>query len=327
MCTGCAASHPPGTATRPPPSATTLTTLASTTTTSALLPPSTTTTTAPAPPTTAAAAPPAPIAQPGWTPGPGYGLWTPVGRTVGSTAAVYTTVLDHDRLPLGVAWMDTSRLRFVLYAGTSEPHGVWPDQGAVPPSLWNGLVAAFNSGFQLRQSAGGWYDDGRAAVPLRAGGASLVIYADGSATVADWGRDASLTAQVRAVRQNLTLLVDGGKPTPAVYSSNPIATWGDPLHENVYTWRSALGIDATGHLLYIAGPGLDPETLAAAMVAVGALRAMELDINPEWLSYVSFTGVGSAITGVKLLDTMYFPTDHFLQPFWRDFVAVFARAD
>jgi hypothetical protein len=61
------------------------------------------------------------------------------------------------------------------------------------------------------------------------------------------------------------------------------------------------------------------------MVAVGSVRAMELDINPEWLSYVSFTRTGSELTGLKLLNTMYFPTNHFLEPFWRDFVAVFAR--
>jgi hypothetical protein len=182
-----------------------------------------------------------------------------------------------------------------------------------------------NSGFQLDQSMGGWYLDGAAATPLRLGAASLVVYRDGSATVGQWGRDMALTPSVVAVRQNLSLLVDGAAPTPSVGTSNPIAVWGDPLHERVFTWRSALGVDAAGHLLYVAGPGMNPPTLAGAMVAAGARRAMELDINPEWVSFDTFQGTGTATVGQKLLSSMYFPTYHFLTPFWRDFVAVFAR--
>jgi hypothetical protein len=282
----------------------------------------------PPPPTTSLApqpAKPAGIAAPGWTATPGDGVWTPAGRDVGATPAIYVTSLHRFGLPVGVAWMDTSRLRFGLYAGTSQPPGSWANDGSVPPPLWGTLVAAMNSGFKLDQSKGGWYLDGVAASPLLSGAASLVIYRDGSATVGEWGRDVRLAPTVVAVRQNLSLLVDVGAPTPAVFTANPVGVWGDPLHENVLTWRSALGVDAGGHLLYVAGPGMSPETLAAAMVAARARRAMELDINPEWVSLDTFRGPGAALVGQKLLSTMYFPTDHFLSPFWRDFVAVFAR--
>jgi hypothetical protein len=244
---------------------------------------------------------------------------------VGSGPVVYTTTIHHAGVPVGVAWMATSRLRFALYAGTSQPAGVWPNDGAVPRSLWAGLVATFNSGFKLVQSRGGWYLNGVAAVPLRAGAASFVVYRNGSATVGAWGRDVGPASGVVAVRQNLSLLVDGGAPTPAAASSTPIATWGDPLHEQVLTWRSGLGIDAAGQLLYVAGPALDPRTLAAALVAVGAVRAMELDINPEWVSFDSFAA-GTLPSGQKLMDTMYFPVNHFLNPFWRDFIAAFVRS-
>jgi len=191
----------------------------------------------------------------------------------------------------------------------------------VTPAKRGGLVAAFNSGFQLASSRGGWYLDGRAAVALSVGAASLVIYQDGSATVGVWGRDVTLTPSVDAVRQNLTLIVDHGAPVSNL-GSNILVTWGLTLGHVVVTWRSALGVDAAGHLLYVAGPALDPATLAGALVAAGAVRAMELDINPEWVAFDTFAADGAA---TKLLPTMWFSSSHFLSPFWRDFFAVFAR--
>lgn len=257
--------------------------------------------------------------------GPGDGQWMPAGRPVGGASAVYTTLLHNGGQPIAAAWLDTSRLRIALYAGTTEPAGVWSNDGAVPPTLQADLVAAFNSGFQLKESQGGWYADGQMAVPLRAGAASLVIRTDGSATVGIWGRDVGVAPDVVAVRQNLDPLVDAGQPTVEALTANPKA-WGDPLHENDLTWRSALGVDAAGHLIYVAGPAILPADLARAMVALGAQRAMELDINPEWISFDSFTGAPPALTGTKLLADMYFSTTHFLAPFWRDFIAVFARS-
>ena len=75
---------------------------------------------------------------------------------------------------------------------------------------------------------------------------------------------------------------------------------------------------------------LDPALLARLLVAGGAVRAMELDINPEWVSFSTFahaggTAGGGLVTGANLLSGMYFPPGHYLQPFSRDFFAVFAR--
>ncbi len=272
--------------------------------------------------------PPDPVPPPvaaNWLGAPGDGQWTTAGRSNGTKPAVQVTTLRQGGHLVSAAWVAAAQTRVALYAGTTQPAGPWSNDGAVPAALQGSLVAAFNGGFQLDASRGGWYADGHQAIPLRDGAASLVISSNGSATVAQWGRDATLTPDVIAVRQNLELLVDSGAPTPQTTAANPIAVWGDPLHENVLTWRSALGVDASGDLLYVAGPGLDPPALAAAMVAVGAVRAMELDINPEWVSFDTFTGDAPAVTGTKLLTSMYFPTNHFLTPFWRDFVAIFAR--
>ncbi len=225
--------------------------------------------------------------------------------------------------PAGIAWIDTAATRLALYAGTSEPYGTWPQQGYVTAVQQPGLLAAFNSGFKIYSYRTGWYDQGRTAVPLLAGAASLVIYVDGTATVGSWGRDVTFGPTVEAVRQNLTLLVDNATPAPSVAV---VGAWGATLGGVSHTWRSAVGVTRSGDLIYVAGPLLDPSLLARLLIAAGAVRAMELDINPEWVSFATYTHNGAAISGGSdLLSGMFFAPNHYLQPASRDFFAVFTR--
>jgi hypothetical protein len=48
--------------------------------------------------------------------------------------------------------------------------------------------------------------------------------------------------------------------------------------------RSALGITQSGELVWAAGEQLSPAGLAEALIAAGAVRAIELDINPAWVA-------------------------------------------
>jgi hypothetical protein len=243
--------------------------------------------------------------------------------------ALYTTQLrpGAGSPPSGVAWIDSAATRLALYAGTREPYGIWAQQGAVAPAQAPALLACFNSGFKIYSYDTGWYEQGRAAVALQPGAASLVIFTNGMATVADWGRDVHLGPNVAAVRQNLTLLVDHGLPSATVWDTGE---WGAVLGGGSYTWRSGVGITGGGDLVYVAGPDLDPASLAHLLIAAGAVRAMELDINPEWVSFSSFAHAGGVVGqtlagGANLLAGMYFVPAHYLQPFSRDFFAVFAR--
>ncbi len=91
-----------------------------------------------------------------------------------------------------------------------------------------------------------------------------------------------------------------------------------------------MGVTAAGDLVYVGGPDLDPASLARLLIAAGAVRAMELDINPEWVSFSTFAHAGgvvgqSLIGAANLLAGMYFLPGHYLQSFSRDFFAVFAR--
>jgi hypothetical protein len=261
----------------------------------------------------------------------GEGVWHPTGRTVHAIPAMYTTSLRpdsvHTSLVTGVAWMDTKLLRAVLVAGTQEPGGGWPWGAEVPPAQRSVLAATFNSGFKLSDSHGGFYADGRTAAPLVNGEASLVISKGGTATVAQWGRDATMGPNVAAVRQNLSLIVDHGRPVPGL-AQDSIAKWGATLGNQVLVWRSGLGVDPNGGLIYAAGPGLSVASLARVLARAGAVRAMELDINTDWTSFSYYRPHPASQLGVdafKLLPDMVRSADRYLVPDERDFVAMFTR--
>jgi hypothetical protein len=270
-----------------------------------------------------------PLATP---PLPGEGIWHPVGSLVGGLPAVYATAVRpdpvHTSLVTGVSWMDTKLLKADLYAGTAMPGGSWQHMAPIPPDLRSSLIADFNSGFRLQDSRGGYYAEGRMAKPLLAGAASLVIRTDGTATVAKWGRDATLGPNVSAVRQNLALIVDNGDPVPGL-DSDANVTWGQTSGNRTLVWRSGVGVTPSGALVY-AGGVLSAYSLGEVLAHAGAVRAMELDINGpfvDFFSYVAPAGQEATPTdGTKLTpDMTSSPARYLVIPSSRDFVAMFAR--
>jgi hypothetical protein len=266
----------------------------------------------------------------------GEGVWHPAGRPAGGIPAVYQTWVRpdgvHTSLVTGVAWMDTKLLRAALYSGSFIPGGgPFRHTAPVGAASARSLVAAFNAGFLMKNAEGGYYTDGKVIVPLRKGAASFVIYRDGSVNIADWGRDAAIGPNVVSVRQNLALLVDHGKATPGLNPSDT-TKWGFTLGNQVYVWRSGVGITANGALVYVGGPGLNITTLADLLVRAGAVRAMELDINTDWVDYATYdprsaTGAATAANGKALLPGMVGGVNRYFASWWsRDFFTMSARS-
>ena len=134
-----------------------------------------------------------------------------------------------------------------------------------PPSAPS-LVAAFNAGFKMRHITGGVWTEGRSAGhPLQPGQASIVIYRDGHTQIASWGRDAVMGSDVVSVRQNLALIVDGGRTVPDLLTDRT-HKWGTFNSQLQFTWRSGIGIDAQGRLIYAAGRQMSITQLATALV-------------------------------------------------------------
>jgi hypothetical protein len=225
---------------------------------------------------------------------PGEGAWH-VLRAAGGHPVLQVAYLRpdavHTSYTAGVAWLDTTRLRFALHPGTQEPGGRrWPLGTSISAAERPSLLAAFNGGFRLDAARGGFLEGGRTAGRMRVGAATFVVDPDGRATVGQWGRDVgpgSPQPTVAAARQNLDLLVDGSRPVAGL-DSNQGGRWGRTLGNAFYVWRSGVGVTRSGALVYVAGNRLSAGSLAVLLQRAGSVRAMELDINPQWTSFVTY---------------------------------------
>ena len=260
----------------------------------------------------------------------GEGVWHAAGRLVKGHVAVYTTILrlpDNPGVQAGVAWMDTALLHARLYSGSLSPGGTyWKLTAPIAPAASRTLVAAFNGGFLLKASNGGYLSEGHVVAPLRNGAASLVIYRNGAATVGQWGRDVTMTPEVVAVRQNLNLLVDHGHAVAGL-RPNDVSVWGASLYLKTNTWRSGLGVTSSGALVYAAGP-MSIVDLASILVRAGAIRAMTLDMNPLWPVFATYTPAlphapARPSNGTDLISSMIqTPARFFLPTYSRDFITM-----
>ncbi|MDA8040319.1 MAG: phosphodiester glycosidase family protein [Actinomycetota bacterium] len=261
------------------------------------------------------------------------GIWHPAGRPALGRPAVYETTLQPPGSPYeaGIAWMDTNLLRAQLYSGSVSPgYGPWKYTAPVSPAAALALVAAFNGGFKFPDTRGGYYSEGRMVHPLRRGGASFVIYRDGRATVGQWERDVFMTGNVIAVRQNLTLLVDHGRAVRGL-NPNDTSAWGATLGGIPNVWRSGVGVTSDGALVYVTGPSLRITQLAALLVRAGAVRAMTLDMNPDWTVFVTYspsppTAAATPDNGRDLISGTVQGPYTFFEPWWaRDFFTMSVR--
>jgi hypothetical protein len=273
---------------------------------------------------------PARLTSPAGSPLPGEGQWRVVARVHGQPA-IYTTYLRpdlvHTSYVAGLASMDPRLLAFQLRPGSEDPGpGNWGYAPYLPSGSRHGLLATFNGGFKINQAGGGFYLNGITRGTLTTGAASLVYYRDGRVALGAWGQDVRMTSQITGVRQNLRLIVDHGA-IPASVDQDVQTQWGATLGGGYYVWRSGLGVTRDGRLVYVYGPALSVRTLAGLLRRAGAVRAMELDINPAWMSYMYYRPTPSAAdpAPVNLLPTQQEPPGRYYSVNSRDFTAVFAR--
>jgi len=188
------------------------------------------------------------------------------------------------------------------------------------------LVSAFNGGFKLDTGSGGFQLGGRTAVALSPGLGSIVTYASGRTDVGAWQDGVPAPGQpIVSVRQNLHLLVSGGHPAADL---DCLLCWGATLGATASPARSALGITADGRLIWAGGENLTPAALAAALIAARVQRAVELDINPEWVAAYLYSHLHRGhgpLAPVPIVPGQPGVPGQFLAPYSRDFFTVVAR--
>lgn len=209
-----------------------------------------------------------------------------------------------------------------LHSGSSDPGSaalrVVQAGPSVPAWEHHQLIAAFNGGFLLSTGAGGYEQEGHVIAPLQPGRASIVIDASGHAQIGAWGDGVpSPGTAVYSVRQNLGLLVRGGRPSGA---ASHWRVWGATLGGGKYVARSALGQTASGDLVYAGSMSTTPADLAAALISDGVISAMELDINPEWVQLDVARRPGGHLRAA--IPGQHRPPGQYLVGWTRDFITV-----
>jgi hypothetical protein len=267
-------------------------------------------------------------------PAPGEGDWQPT-VVVNGVPVIQTAKLRSDPQHLqylsAVAWMDHTHASFLLHPGSQQPGSPasYNQTDHLSGNQLTNLIATWNGAFLLNpnDAHGGFYLNGKTYGTLVPGQASEVFYKDGSMNVGSWGSGPGLQMDpnVVGVRQNLQLLVDNGQINPSVNSEDK-KLWGVTVKNAYFVWRSGIGITKDGDIVYAIGPALSVDTLAELLQRAGAQRAMELDINQEWVSYMTYDGskdptnpVSTKLVDFARTERRYFSTEE------RDFVAVYSR--
>ncbi len=250
------------------------------------------------------------------------------GRPAASDVAAPVTagvVLSRIRAPDGSVIISATfrgPVRYVLHNGSQDPGPAAGRAVSAGPVIAGTarrhLLAAFNGGFKLAARAGGYEQEGHVVSPIRRGLASLVIDRSGRARIGVWGDGVPARGEaVWSVRQNLWPLLADGRPTA---ESARWWRWGGTVGHAEYAARSALGQDAAGQLSYAAGMHTTPADLAYALARGGAVIAMELDINSEWVQLDTAREPGGRLTAA--IPGQVRPARQYLAGWTRDFVAV-----
>jgi hypothetical protein len=254
----------------------------------------------------------------------GEGVWRPAAAHAGPEPPVLVTTFRSDpeypQFVAGVAWIDSQRTRLAYVPGLAEPPEVSHRGPAeVPTSLRGRLVATFNGGFPLETSNAGLIYRGQTVEAMVNGIATLVEYRDGRVDIRRWEHGSEPSPHVWFAKQNLPPIVYEGRLNPNL-SDGP--EWGATVNNAVRVWRSGLGIDRHGNLIYAAANYQTVESLAKILRRAGAVRALELDINEDWTSFITYRRRGAGEPS-NLLPEMLRPSSRYLTPDERDFFAVY----
>ena len=257
---------------------------------------------------------------------PGEGVWARTSPLIDGGPPVLVTTfrseLDYPRIVAYVAWFDHTRTALAFYPGRYEP----PSAAVRGPMMvpydqrWR-LLATFNAGFIYTDGSNGSSDNGLMNEPLKDGNATLVGYKDGRVAIVKWSGGPNTGPNIAWARQSLPPIIWNGKLNPAL---NDSSQWGYTLGNAVRVWRTGVGVDRHGNLIYAAADFQTVITLAQILQRAGAVRAMQFDINPEWPTLITYTHTHGLVPAEVVPNSLQPPT-RYLVPDDRDFFAVYRR--
>jgi phosphodiester glycosidase len=257
---------------------------------------------------------------------PHEGVWQRTSPLIRGRPPVLVTTFRteraYPRIVAYVAWFDHTRTSLAFYPGRYEPPSA-PVRGpmSVPFGQRWRLLATFNGGFTYIDGHNGSAIDGRTYEPLKDGLATLIGYRSGRVAIKTWTGGPNPGAGIALARQSLPLILHDGRLNPAL---NDSSQWGFTLGNAVRVWRTGVGVDRRGNLIYAAANDQTVVTLARILQRAGAVQAMQFDINPEWPTLITYQHWRGVVPD-KIVPNVQQPSTRYLVPDDRDFFAVYRR--
>ena len=260
---------------------------------------------------------------------PGEGIWKPTGPPVDGGPPVLVTTyrpeVDYPQTVAYVAWFDHRRTALAYYPGRYEPpNAAVRGPMMVPYDQRYRLLATFNAGFVYSDGSNGSSDNGLLNEPLTEGNATLVGYRNGTVAIVKWAGGPSPGPNVAWARQSLAPIVWNGQLNPTLNTDPNSPQWGFTLGGVTQVWRTGVGIDRHGNLIFVVANDQTVISLAQILQHVGAVDAMEFDINPDWHTLITYThqhGLSPTMVEPQPNQSPY----RYLAPDDRDFFAVYRR--
>jgi hypothetical protein len=260
---------------------------------------------------------------------PGEGVWHRTGPLVDGyppvLVATYRPSLVYPSIVAYVMWVDHTRTDLAYYPGRYEPpNAVARGPMMVPVDQRYRLMATFNGGFTHVDTDNGSAVDGHTNEPLIDGNATLVGYRDGRVNIVKWSGGPDAPPDLAWARQSLTPILWNGKLNPQLNTAPNSPQWGYTLGGVTLVWRTAVGVDSHGNLIYVVANDQSVISIAQILQHVGAVRGMEFDINPEWHTLITYShrnGLDPTMVEPQPMQSKY----RYLTPDDRDFFAVYAR--
>jgi hypothetical protein len=260
---------------------------------------------------------------------PGEGIWKPTEPPIDGAPAVLVSTFrpeaEYPELLAYVAWFDHTRTAIGYYPGRYEPpNAAVRGPMMVPNSQRWRLLATFNGGFTYEDGENGSNVNGQVNEPLKDGKATVLGYRDGRVEIVKWSGGPNAGPEVAWARQSLAPIVWNGRLNPELNEDPNSPEWGFTLGGVTRVWRTGVGIDRRGNLMFVAAEGQTVVSIAKILQHIGAVRAMEFDINPDWHTLITYTHHNGVIP--KMVEPQPNQSlDRYLVPDDRDFFAVYKR--
>lgn len=190
----------------------------------------------------------------------------------------------------------------------------------VPPDQRWRLLATFNGGFTHDDGDNGSTDNGRVNESLRDGNAIPIGYRTGRIGIVRWSGGASAGPNGARARQSLPPIVWDGRLNPLLNTDPNSPQWGYTLGGVTRVWRTGVGVDRHGNLIYAVADDQTVVTIAKILQHAGAVRGMEFDLNPEWHTLITYShqyGLDPKMVEPQPMQ----PATRYLVPDDRDFIA------